>query len=119
MGHTAFVLSFLCTFFFFFFGKSKFSLSEYLSQYQKREIKWKSQNKIFFVQRRPNICPRMNCFVIVKKDEKLETVKCPSVGVWNTRQPLPGGAVVKNPPANAGDTGSCPGPGRSHMPRSN
>ena len=28
---------------------------------------------------------------------------------------LPGGAVVKNPPANAGDTGSSPGPGRSHM----
>ena len=27
-----------------------------------------------------------------------------------------GGAVVKNPPANAGDTGSSPGPGRSHMP---
>ena len=26
-----------------------------------------------------------------------------------------GGAVVKNPPANAGDTGSSPGPGRSHM----
>ena len=32
---------------------------------------------------------------------------------------FPGGSVVKNPPANAGDTGSSPGPGRSHMPRSN
>ena len=32
---------------------------------------------------------------------------------------FPGGAVVKNPPANAGDTGSIPGPGRSHMPQSN
>ena len=32
---------------------------------------------------------------------------------------FPGGAVVKNPPANAGDTGSSPGPGRSRMPRSN
>ena len=32
---------------------------------------------------------------------------------------FPGGAVVKNPPANAGDTGSSPGPRRSHMPRSN
>ena len=32
---------------------------------------------------------------------------------------FPGGAVVGNPPANAGDTGSSPGPGRSHMPRSN
>ena len=27
---------------------------------------------------------------------------------------FPGGAVVKNPPANVGDTGSSPGPGRSH-----
>ena len=26
---------------------------------------------------------------------------------------FPGGAVVKNPPANAGDMGSSPGPGRS------
>ena len=34
-------------------------------------------------------------------------------------QDFPGGAVVKNPPANAGDTGSSPGPGRSHMPLSN
>ena len=32
---------------------------------------------------------------------------------------FPGGAVVKNPPANAGDTGSSPGLGRSHMPRIN
>ena len=32
---------------------------------------------------------------------------------------FPGGAVVKNPPANAGDTGWSPGPGRSHMPQSN
>ena len=32
---------------------------------------------------------------------------------------FPGGAVVKNPPANAGDTGSSPGLERSHMPRSN
>ena len=31
----------------------------------------------------------------------------------------PGGAVVKNPPAKAGYTGSSPAPGRSHMPRSN
>ena len=29
---------------------------------------------------------------------------------------FPGGAVVSNPPANAGDTGLGPGPGRSHMP---
>ena len=32
---------------------------------------------------------------------------------------FPGGAVVENLPANAGDTGSSPGLGKSHMPRSN
>ena len=31
---------------------------------------------------------------------------------------FPGGAVVENLLANAGDTGSSPGLGRSHMPRS-
>ena len=30
---------------------------------------------------------------------------------------FPGGTVVENLPANAGDTGSSPGLGRSHMPR--
>ena len=28
---------------------------------------------------------------------------------------FPGGSVVKNPPANAGDMGLIPGLGRSHM----
>ena len=32
---------------------------------------------------------------------------------------FPGGAVVGNLPANAGDTGSSPGLGGSHMLRSN
>ena len=32
---------------------------------------------------------------------------------------FPGGVVVKNPPANAGDTSLIPGPGRSHMLWSN
>ena len=39
-------------------------------------------------------------------------VKSPKAG-------FPGGAVVGSLPANAGDTGSGPGPGGSHMPRSN
>ena len=34
-------------------------------------------------------------------------------------QDFPGGAVVKNPPANAGDMSSSPGLARSHMPQSN
>ena len=45
------------------------------------------------------------------------------LGIWFsfkvTLGGFPGGAVVKNPPANAGYTGSSPGLGRSHMPRSN
>ena len=41
--------------------------------------------------------------------------KCYKTGLWG----FPGGAVVENLPANAGDTGSSPGLGRSHMPRSN
>ena len=32
---------------------------------------------------------------------------------------FPGGAVVGSPPADAGDMGSSPGLGRSHMPWSN
>ena len=32
---------------------------------------------------------------------------------------FPGGAVVENLPANAGDMGLSPGLGRSHMPWSN
>ena len=35
------------------------------------------------------------------------------------KRAFPGGAVVKNLPANAGDMGSIPGLGRSHMPQSN
>ena len=31
---------------------------------------------------------------------------------------VPGGLVVKTPPANARDMGSTPGPGRSHIPQS-
>ena len=38
---------------------------------------------------------------------------------WYKFSDVPGGTVVKNPPANAGDAGSIPRPGRSHIPRSN
>ena len=42
----------------------------------------------------------------------LKTLK---IFIWG----FPGSAVVKNPPANSGDTGWCPGPGGPHMPQSN
>ena len=46
-------------------------------------------------------------------NELLYSVTLKSVGLG-----FPGGAVVENLPANAGDTGLSPGLGRSHMPRS-
>jgi len=33
------------------------------------------------------------------------------------KRDFPGDPVVKNPPANAGNTGSIPDPGRFHVPR--
>ena len=36
-------------------------------------------------------------------------------GSRKEQEGVPGGPVVKNLPANEGDTGSNPGPGRSHM----
>ena len=44
---------------------------------------------------------------------------CLNIKKKNTYMDFPGGAVDKNPPVNAGDTGSNPGPGRSHMLWSN
>ena len=52
---------------------------------------------------------------IWKKNKK----KTPNSKRYMHSRGFPGGAVVKNPPANAGDTGSSLGPGRSHMPWSN
>ena len=41
-----------------------------------------------------------------------------NIALRSQSQGFPGGAVVENLPANAGDMGSSPGLGRSHMPRS-
>ena len=41
---------------------------------------------------------------------------CLAVGQVKNHEDLPGGPVVKNLPCSAGDTGSIPGPERSHMP---
>ena len=49
--------------------------------------------------------------IAVLKWKPLTTIKYTKLG-------FPGGTVVESPPAEAGDTGSCPGPGRSHMPLS-
>ena len=66
------------------------------------EARWPAMASIYFIE---NFCLPL---VLSSKDRQ----KSSSGG-------FPGGAVVKNPPANAGDTGSSPGPERSHMLRSN
>ena len=48
--------------------------------------------------------------------EKLNLALRPEAAKSND---FPGGAVDKNRPASAGDTGSIPGLGRLHMPQSN
>ena len=42
-------------------------------------------------------------------------INCTDLAYERTVQGVPGGSVVKNPPASAGDTGSIPGPGRARM----
>ena len=49
----------------------------------------------------------------MSKKEKEGCIK--TLQIWD----FTGGAAVKNLPANAGDMGSSPGPGRSHMLWSN
>ena len=50
-----------------------------------------------------SLLPNLALFTVIKPSKNL------------IKGGFPGGAVVKNPPANAGDMGSSPGPGRSHM----
>ena len=50
---------------------------------------------------------------------KLSKIKYKEKILKAAREGFPGGEVVENPPANAGNTGSSPGLGGSHMPRSN
>ena len=63
--------------------------------------KWKSLNK-----RTENVDLKKACVAMLITDK-------------TDFRDFAGGAVVKNPPASAGDMVSSPGPGRSHMPRSN
>ncbi|KAJ8785661.1 hypothetical protein J1605_007258 [Eschrichtius robustus] len=52
-------------------------------------------------------------------DDRASVYRNEKYGFTVEGQGFPGGTVVENLPANAGDTGSSPGPGRSHMPQSN
>ena len=59
------------------------------------------------------------CVCIVVCSFITQVVSCNYFTIKMQNWGFPGGAVIKNPSASAGDTGSSPGPGRSHMPRSN
>ena len=70
----------------------------------------------------PNL-PNVKCFRHLNFGKCCTIFKCLSRRVTMCHikkkfRDCPGGVVVESPPANAGDTGSVPGPGRSHMPRS-
>ena len=71
---------------------------KYYSAFKKKQI-------LQYVTKQVNFEDVMLC-------EKSQSLK-------NTYWGFPGGAVVKSLPANAGNTGSNPGLGRSHMPWSN
>ena len=58
----------------------------------------------------------VNAYIIKEERSQINNL---NFHLKNQERDFPGGAMVKNPPANAGDTGSIPGLGRSHMPRSN
>ena len=67
-----------------------------------------------------------HCKTIVMGSETLNGNRCPQQGEVNSTgwlqavticmQDVPARSVVKDPPVKAGDTGSIPGLGRSHMP---
>ena len=50
------------------------------------------------------------------KENSFNLIKSP---FKNSTAGFPGGSVVKNLPANAGDTSLIPGPGRPYMQQSN
>ena len=79
-----------------------------------------SDSKVDFVASRGY--SSLRCAVIFKMSDEnkpQEQISCKWDSFKMRLGGFPGGAVVKNPPANAGDMGSSPGPGRSHMLRSN
>ena len=64
----------------------------------------------------PRVGARLEVIGVLNWHHQKQDSHC---GKEKSQLDFPGGAVVMNPPANAGDTGSSPGPGRSHMPQSN
>ena len=66
------------------------------------------RNRIFTYLK---VSPHKKLIICKRKSSNFIVKKC--------GRDFSGDAVVKNPPANAGDMGSSPGLGTSHMPQSN
>ena len=65
-----------------------------------------------------NILPQITLSVSTSGCAHFRQVMCDNMGFWKAKvisAGFPGGSVVKNPPANAGDTGLIPDPGGSHI----
>ena len=75
--------------------------------------------KYYSIEKEPHWLFLYSWFNNVQEEKKRKERKLAVTQLKNTEAGFPGGAVVKNPPANAGATGLSPGPGRTHMPRSN
>ena len=59
----------------------------------------------------------MDCSFYKARANELQRESADSTELYyKSSRDFPGGAVVKNPPAIAGDMGLIPGLGRSHMP---
>ena len=70
---------------------------------------WMSLFRMFFKKK----TKPYGFFFLIPKPVQYVQIKLQGLGDF------PGGAGIKNPPANTGDMGSSPGTGRSHTPRSN
>ena len=77
------------------------------------------QNKSFELNIKLNNRKSYKSFAHLKLYTEIFSFSIHSIIDQDTGVGFPGGAVVENLPANAGDTGSSPGLGRSHMPQSN
>ena len=59
-----------------------------------------------------------HCGITRSEDKCMEQI-LPQSSQKEPTLDIPGGPLAKNLPANAGETGSIPGPGRAHMAQGN
>ena len=74
--------------------------------------------KIIVIQNVNKIKDKNYMIISLKAEKAFDKIQQTFI-IKTLNRAFPGGAVVKNPPANAGDMGLSPGLGRSHMPQSN